>query len=208
MRGRLPPCQWSATPKNPKNPPKTHKNPTQKPPRDRWERGGFRWIPKKFGCFWSGGEGEVMPFVNHQRHQKHPKKPKNAPPKPPGNPWEWGGSLSPAPNPLPWPLEPKILNFPLLQDSEFLPQLPNSRIFPSPAPKIRDFPFPRFPKFGVSPSPGPPIISSEPVQFAVRGDRGKVECFIGSTPPPDRIVSKQTRKNIRKRIWHWEFWNL
>ncbi|XP_030821293.1 LOW QUALITY PROTEIN: kin of IRRE-like protein 1 [Camarhynchus parvulus] len=35
---------------------------------------------------------------------------------------------------------------------------------------------------------GPPIISSEPVQFAVRGDRGKVECFIGSTPPPDRIA--------------------
>ncbi|XP_009887822.1 PREDICTED: kin of IRRE-like protein 1, partial [Charadrius vociferus] len=36
---------------------------------------------------------------------------------------------------------------------------------------------------------GPPIISSEAVQYAVRGDRGKVECFIGSTPPPDRIVS-------------------
>lgn len=36
---------------------------------------------------------------------------------------------------------------------------------------------------------GPPIISSEAVQFAVRGDGGKVECFIGSTPPPDRIVS-------------------
>uniref|UniRef100_A0A8C3UTK0 Kirre like nephrin family adhesion molecule 1 n=1 Tax=Catharus ustulatus TaxID=91951 RepID=A0A8C3UTK0_CATUS len=35
---------------------------------------------------------------------------------------------------------------------------------------------------------GPPIISSEPVQFAARGDRGKVECFIGSTPPPDRIA--------------------
>lgn len=27
------------------------------------------------------------------------------------------------------------------------------------------------------------------MQYAVRGDRGKVECFIGSTPPPDRIVS-------------------
>ncbi|NXF26528.1 KIRR1 protein, partial [Rhodinocichla rosea] len=40
---------------------------------------------------------------------------------------------------------------------------------------------------------GPPIISSEPVQFAVRGDRGKVECFIGSTPPPDRIVSAAPR---------------
>ncbi|XP_025070156.1 kin of IRRE-like protein 1 [Alligator sinensis] len=35
---------------------------------------------------------------------------------------------------------------------------------------------------------GPPIISSEAVQYAVRGDRGKVECFIGSTPPPDRIA--------------------
>ncbi|KAK4807809.1 hypothetical protein QYF61_023642 [Mycteria americana] len=39
------------------------------------------------------------------------------------------------------------------------------------------------------PPAGPPIISSEAVQYAVRGDRGKVECFIGSTPPPDRIVS-------------------
>ncbi|XP_061872330.1 kin of IRRE-like protein 1 isoform X2 [Colius striatus] len=35
---------------------------------------------------------------------------------------------------------------------------------------------------------GPPIISSQPLQYAVRGDRGKVECFIGSTPPPDRIA--------------------
>ncbi|KAM6395214.1 kin of IRRE-like protein 1 isoform 1-T1 [Rhynochetos jubatus] len=35
---------------------------------------------------------------------------------------------------------------------------------------------------------GPPIISSEAVQYAARGDRGKVECFIGSTPPPDRIA--------------------
>lgn len=39
---------------------------------------------------------------------------------------------------------------------------------------------------------GPPIISSEAVQYAVRGDGGKVECFIGSTPPPDRIVSAAT----------------
>lgn len=39
---------------------------------------------------------------------------------------------------------------------------------------------------------GPPIISSEAVQYAVRGDGGKVECFIGSTPPPDRIVSAGT----------------
>ncbi|KAM8794282.1 kin of IRRE-like protein 1 [Eudromia elegans] len=35
---------------------------------------------------------------------------------------------------------------------------------------------------------GPPIISSEAVQYAARGGRGKVECFIGSTPPPDRIA--------------------
>nr|XP_055189967.1 kin of IRRE-like protein 1 isoform X1 [Nyctereutes procyonoides] len=35
---------------------------------------------------------------------------------------------------------------------------------------------------------GPPIISSEAVQYAIRGDGGKVECFIGSTPPPDRIA--------------------
>nr|XP_020653955.1 LOW QUALITY PROTEIN: kin of IRRE-like protein 1 [Pogona vitticeps] len=35
---------------------------------------------------------------------------------------------------------------------------------------------------------GPPIISSDSVQYAVRGDRGKVECFIGSTPLPDRIA--------------------
>ncbi|XP_039174456.1 kin of IRRE-like protein 1 isoform X1 [Crotalus tigris] len=35
---------------------------------------------------------------------------------------------------------------------------------------------------------GPPIISSDSIQYAVRGDRGKVECFIGSTPLPDRIA--------------------
>ncbi|XP_056401939.1 kin of IRRE-like protein 1 isoform X1 [Hyla sarda] len=35
---------------------------------------------------------------------------------------------------------------------------------------------------------GPPMISSEGVQYAVRGGVGKVECFIGSTPPPDRIA--------------------
>lgn len=39
--------------------------------------------------------------------------------------------------------------------------------------------------------PGPPIISSDSIQYAVRGDRGKVECFIGSTPLPDRIVSPE-----------------
>ncbi|XP_075699829.1 kin of IRRE-like protein 1 [Rhinoderma darwinii] len=35
---------------------------------------------------------------------------------------------------------------------------------------------------------GPPMISSEGVQYAERGGVGKVECFIGSTPPPDRIA--------------------
>ncbi|XP_040188792.1 kin of IRRE-like protein 1 isoform X2 [Rana temporaria] len=35
---------------------------------------------------------------------------------------------------------------------------------------------------------GPPMITSEGLQYAVRGGVGKVECFIGSTPPPDRIA--------------------
>uniref|UniRef100_A0A3Q3D4A1 Kirre like nephrin family adhesion molecule 1a n=1 Tax=Hippocampus comes TaxID=109280 RepID=A0A3Q3D4A1_HIPCM len=35
---------------------------------------------------------------------------------------------------------------------------------------------------------GPPIISSEPIQYAVRGERGEVKCYIASTPPPDKIV--------------------
>ncbi|XP_028420244.1 kin of IRRE-like protein 1a isoform X2 [Perca flavescens] len=35
---------------------------------------------------------------------------------------------------------------------------------------------------------GPPIISSEPVQYAVKGERGEVKCYIASTPPPDKIV--------------------
>ncbi|KAG9480784.1 kin of IRRE-like protein 1 [Eleutherodactylus coqui] len=35
---------------------------------------------------------------------------------------------------------------------------------------------------------GPPMITSEGEQYAVRGGVGKVECFIGSTPPPDRIA--------------------
>ncbi|KAM6948132.1 kin of IRRE-like protein 1b [Aplochiton taeniatus] len=35
---------------------------------------------------------------------------------------------------------------------------------------------------------GPPIISSEPVQHAIRGERGEVKCYIASTPPPDKIV--------------------
>lgn len=40
-----------------------------------------------------------------------------------------------------------------------------------------------------SPFAGPPIISSDPVQYAVRGERGEVKCYIASTPPPDKIVS-------------------
>uniref|UniRef100_A0AAX7V8G5 Ig-like domain-containing protein n=1 Tax=Astatotilapia calliptera TaxID=8154 RepID=A0AAX7V8G5_ASTCA len=35
---------------------------------------------------------------------------------------------------------------------------------------------------------GPPIISSDPVQYAGRGERGEVKCYIASTPPPDKIV--------------------
>ncbi|KAK3534563.1 hypothetical protein QTP86_016656 [Hemibagrus guttatus] len=35
---------------------------------------------------------------------------------------------------------------------------------------------------------GPPIISSEPVQYAVRGEKGDIKCYIASTPPPDKIV--------------------
>ncbi|TRY88329.1 hypothetical protein DNTS_004538 [Danionella cerebrum] len=35
---------------------------------------------------------------------------------------------------------------------------------------------------------GPPIISSEKVQYAVRGEKGEIKCYIASTPPPDKIV--------------------
>uniref|UniRef100_A0A3P8X6V0 Kirre like nephrin family adhesion molecule 1b n=1 Tax=Cynoglossus semilaevis TaxID=244447 RepID=A0A3P8X6V0_CYNSE len=35
---------------------------------------------------------------------------------------------------------------------------------------------------------GPPIISSDSVQYAVRGERGEIKCYIASTPPPDKIV--------------------
>lgn len=45
---------------------------------------------------------------------------------------------------------------------------------------------------------GPPIISSDSVQYAVRGERGEVKCYIASTPPPDKIVSKKKR-NVKKR---------
>ena len=39
------------------------------------------------------------------------------------------------------------------------------------------------------PPPGPPIISRDTVQYAVRGERGEIKCYIASTPPPDKIVS-------------------
>lgn len=48
--------------------------------------------------------------------------------------------------------------------------------------------------FVFDPHTGPPIISSEPVQHAVRGERGEVKCFIASTPPPDKIVSEKIIK--------------
>uniref|UniRef100_A0A8C3G2J8 Kirre like nephrin family adhesion molecule 1 n=1 Tax=Cyclopterus lumpus TaxID=8103 RepID=A0A8C3G2J8_CYCLU len=35
---------------------------------------------------------------------------------------------------------------------------------------------------------GPPIISSDSVQYSVRGERGEIKCYIASTPPPDKIV--------------------
>ncbi|KAL2076417.1 hypothetical protein ACEWY4_027986 [Coilia grayii] len=35
---------------------------------------------------------------------------------------------------------------------------------------------------------GPPIISSDSVQYAVRGERGEIKCYIASTPLPDKIV--------------------
>lgn len=41
---------------------------------------------------------------------------------------------------------------------------------------------------------GPPIISSDPVQYAGRGERGEVKCYIASTPPPDKIVSERIGK--------------
>ena len=62
-------------------------------------------------------------------------------------------------------------------------------------------------------SAGPPIISSDPVQYAGRGERGEVKCYIASTPPPDKIVSEneKKRKNEKdmKPFWHQiHNWNL
>ncbi|KAM4690987.1 kin of IRRE-like protein 1 [Rhinophrynus dorsalis] len=48
---------------------------------------------------------------------------------------------------------------------------------------------------------GPPRIASEEVQYAVRGDKGKVECFIGSTPPPDRIAWAWKEKVLETGSW-------
>uniref|UniRef100_A0A3B4AQ03 Ig-like domain-containing protein n=1 Tax=Periophthalmus magnuspinnatus TaxID=409849 RepID=A0A3B4AQ03_9GOBI len=47
---------------------------------------------------------------------------------------------------------------------------------------------------------GPPIISSDPVQYAVRGERGEVKCYIASTPPPDKInVWEKERGTLLER---------
>ncbi|XP_028832003.1 kin of IRRE-like protein 1b isoform X2 [Denticeps clupeoides] len=35
---------------------------------------------------------------------------------------------------------------------------------------------------------GPPIISSDSVQYAIRGEKAEIKCYIASTPPPDKIV--------------------
>ncbi|XP_030629233.1 kin of IRRE-like protein 1b [Chanos chanos] len=35
---------------------------------------------------------------------------------------------------------------------------------------------------------GPPVISSESVQYAVRGEKAEIKCYIASTPLPDKIV--------------------
>lgn len=53
---------------------------------------------------------------------------------------------------------------------------------------------------------GPPIISSDPVQYAVRGERGEVKCYIASTPPPDKIVSQKKRKWGEKKNGTVQIW--
>ncbi|KAG9341770.1 hypothetical protein JZ751_018492 [Albula glossodonta] len=35
---------------------------------------------------------------------------------------------------------------------------------------------------------GPPIISADATQHAVKNSKGKLECLVGSSPPPDKIV--------------------
>lgn len=36
---------------------------------------------------------------------------------------------------------------------------------------------------------GPPIITADAMQHAVKHSEGKLECRVGSSPPPDKIVS-------------------
>ncbi len=36
---------------------------------------------------------------------------------------------------------------------------------------------------------GPPIIMAEASQQAIKHSKGKLECLVGSSPPPDKIVS-------------------
>lgn len=38
--------------------------------------------------------------------------------------------------------------------------------------------------------PGPPIITADGTQHAVKHSKGKLECRVGSSPPPDKIVSE------------------
>ncbi|KAJ8374851.1 hypothetical protein SKAU_G00054310 [Synaphobranchus kaupii] len=37
---------------------------------------------------------------------------------------------------------------------------------------------------------GPPIVSGDPIQYAVTGETGEVKCYVAGTPPPDKIVWK------------------
>ncbi|GLD63534.1 kin of IRRE-like protein 2 isoform X2 [Lates japonicus] len=41
-----------------------------------------------------------------------------------------------------------------------------------------------------SSSPGPPIITVDATQHAIKHSKGKLECRVGSSPPPDKIVSQ------------------
>lgn len=53
---------------------------------------------------------------------------------------------------------------------------------------------------------GPPVISSDPVQYAVRGERGEIKCFIASSPPPDKIVSPAFEASIYCRHTAFSDW--
>jgi len=39
-------------------------------------------------------------------------------------------------------------------------------------------------------TPGPPIITVDATQHAVKHSKGKLECWVGSSPTPDKIVSE------------------